>query len=132
MNVFRKYTRIKTLNIFSVILSVTQCSRRSLSYVTCQWCKRSFANDQDDILFFFRSESFLISVYLRSFAEKSQQPTLGKRHHFIPHDKMIQHPDINQCQCFFQTLRYLLIRMAGLGDSRRMVMGKDDRRCIFL
>jgi hypothetical protein len=41
---------------------------------------------------------------------------------------MIEEPDIDQVQGGLQPLRDAFIGLAGFGDARRVIVGKNDRR----
>lgn len=58
-----------------------------------------------------------------------QEPPFGEREAgAITHDEVIEDPDVEQRQRIAQSPGDELVRLARLGDSRRMVVRKDHRR----
>src|SRR4030095_12207765 len=60
-----------------------------------------------------------------------EQPALGKGDRVAAgDDEMIQRLDFDQRQRLLQGLGQELVRAAGLGDARRVVVRENDRRCV--
>ncbi len=58
------------------------------------------------------------------------QATLRKTQGFIADNDMIENTNINQCQGFLQALGNLNISLAGVGNSRWMIMRDNHSACL--
>ena len=64
-----------------------------------------------------------------SYSTYSEKSTFGKRlAHFIAHDQVVQHADIDQRQGLLETSRDQFIGLARLGDAGRVVVSQCDVR----